>query len=434
MLVLQSFSLLIRLAAHTRLLQHFSAHFKCIVEYAKKKSLELDRMSDEDISCETFTLPWLTCSNCNQHYNNALSINLMDSLLPFTKRSFPCHPAIKCPAFPCDPTRYAEALEAKGDVYSELRKSSLMGDTDRAYYREEAKKINSETLAVIGKMKAHPYIYDSRTVPDHGVIAMEAGSHETIALCIVEGIMLDGLDKKEMKSVWEHFRKSRALFESIGRSENVTAIDQKVAQSKKWFEGTSMNGSIKALYESYEEDPKNETAAALIMALRAEHRIIECERVISEHLVLVRRIHGPNHAKTRSMEEELEDIRDRKVLLKADRGIYHAIRYEDDGKKCVLWGPWAQMGVREEDTRWLAEEEKRNITIDADKLILLPGTPVVCHGLKNASHLNGKIGDARSFNEDIKRWSVHFENKRLKPCLVKPENLRIVFGLPPKVD
>jgi hypothetical protein len=57
---------------------------------------------------------------------------------------------------------------------------------------------------------------------------------------------------------------------------------------------------------------------------------------------------------------------------------------------------------------------------------------VICHGLTSASHLNGKLGEGRAFHNDRNgiRLAVHFETKRLKPSLVKPENLRIAFDLP----
>ena len=47
------------------------------------------------------------------------------------------------------------------------------------------------------------------------------------------------------------------------------------------------------------------------------------------------------------------------------------------------------------------------------------GTPVVCHGLKNAAHLNGKIGDARGYKAATDRYEIHFEDKSLKPVAVK---------------
>ena len=56
-------------------------------------------------------------------------------------------------------------------------------------------------------------------------------------------------------------------------------------------------------------------------------------------------------------------------------------------------------------------------------------TPVVCHSLVKANHLNGKLGDLRKLDNSSGRCVVHFEEKGIKPCLVKMENLRIVLDL-----
>ena len=59
------------------------------------------------------------------------------------------------------------------------------------------------------------------------------------------------------------------------------------------------------------------------------------------------------------------------------------------------------------------------------------GTPVVCHGLKDLSFLNGKIGDLQARGEESDdSYKVHFEDKKILPAEVKLGNLRIVFELP----
>ena len=72
---------------------------------------------------------------------------------------------------------------------------------------------------------------------------------------------------------------------------------------------------------------------------------------------------------------------------------------------------------------------KGEIFTAASKDILwCEGTPVICHGLKKASHLNGKIGDARSFNDGTGHYGVHFEHA-CNPVVVKKETLGIVFEI-----
>ena len=62
--------------------------------------------------------------------------------------------------------------------------------------------------------------------------------------------------------------------------------------------------------------------------------------------------------------------------------------------------------------------------------ILMLGCPVMCHGLKSSSHLNGKLGEVKAMSETVGRLLVHFQDKSLKPSSVMLENLRIVFDLP----
>ena len=75
-------------------------------------------------------------------------------------------------------------------------------------------------------------------------------------------------------------------------------------------------------------------------------------------------------------------------------------------------------------------KRQTTFTLDIDSLFPRLGSPVICHSLKNASHLNGKNGDIRGVDESSGRCAVHFEDGTTKPKLVKMENLRVVFDFP----
>ena len=82
--------------------------------------------------------------------------------------------------------------------------------------------------------------------------------------------------------------------------------------------------------------------------------------------------------------------------------LFQALRYENDGEVCVVTGPVKQ----------LRQEEDERISYVASDLILpIVGCPVICRGLTSASHLNGKLGEARAIHNDINgtRLAVHFE-------------------------
>ena len=77
-------------------------------------------------------------------------------------------------------------------------------------------------------------------------------------------------------------------------------------------------------------------------------------------------------------------------------------------------------------------QEERSLTVATEDIRFADGTPVTCHGLKDAmSHLNGKIGDVRSWVEKDNSYEIQFEDKSLaEPCFVKHENVRFLFELP----
>ena len=107
-----------------------------------------------------------------------------------------------------------------------------------------------------------------------------------------------------------------------------------------------------------------------------------------------------------------------------DDGVkeYHVLRYDDEEGNLIVNGPISS-NPRKPDG-------KESIKVAINDIILIQGSPVICRGLKKAAHLNGKVGDTRSFDNKTGCYEVRFEDKGLKPALDKPENLLIAFDLP----
>ena len=102
---------------------------------------------------------------------------------------------------------------------------------------------------------------------------------------------------------------------------------------------------------------------------------------------------------------------------------FQALRYEQDGGKCVVQGPLA-------DQR--NTQSEKMFTVATDRVYLTLGTPVVCHGLET-SDLNGKFGDLRSFDAENDSYKVHFEDSNIEPQLIERKNLQILIDLPEEI-
>ena len=189
--------------------------------------------------------------------------------------------------------------------------------------------------------------------------------------------------------------------------------------------------------------------------LRDANCHIEAEHPATKMSATSRQVIGLEHDYTKRADEMLNKCRTRLVALKPDcfkkknlcdiHGVvdfgnrFLALRYEEDEDVYVLTGPITK-------PRKVNEERVFNVT--SDHVLLSAGCPVVCRGLKNAPHLNGKLGQMKSVYNAVDkspfrvdhvahffpstglRFSVHFVDTSTKPAAVKLENLRIVFDLP----
>eukprot|EP00984_Skeletonema_dohrnii_P001534 scaffold486_cov148-Skeletonema_dohrnii-CCMP3373.AAC.15 len=167
----------------------------------------------------------------------------------------------------------------------------------------------------------------------------------------------------------------------------------------------------------------------LVTALFEAYHTMEALRLLNRLKVISRRVHGSDHRVTTDTMLLLNQLQVRYVCIDIDIGSempyqYQALRYENDGKSCVIQGP-VPRNVHEPRN----VDDEKTFSVPTAVICFQLGTPVMLHGLKKAAHLNGEIGDVREFCQSTDRCVVHLEDKGLKPVKVKHENLRIVFDL-----
>lgn len=84
------------------------------------------------------------------------------------------------------------------------------------------------------------------------------------------------------------------------------------------------------------------------------------------------------------------------------------LRYEDDGKTCIVQGPIA-------NPRHVQDE--KTFKVDSKRVNFALGTPVVCHGWNSLPHLNGKHGDLREDEETgCYKWTSQLRNLDIHDC------------------
>ncbi len=155
---------------------------------------------------------------------------------------------------------------------------------------------------------------------------------------------------------------------------------------------------------------------------------IESERLLTKLVKESNQVHGKDHRLSKNAQILLEMAKARYVLTGLAKGetsiLCRALKYDANtdtylARRVEESGEGGEYIVRGPPT-----------SLPNAAILFQKGTPVICHGLKRAQHINGKIGNARAFDPETVRYAVHFEDKTLKPVSVKKENLRVVFELP----
>ena len=241
--------------------------------------------------------------------------------------------------------------------------------------------------------------------------------------------------KESLKKAVIEFEHCRDIYKLIGIPTDIAHAEACIARAQSKYNGdnrwTAEDGlkDCRDYYKEACEESGEESPCALISlfrladALKESYHGIESIRILTKLETIYRRIHGPDHDNTKEVEVTMRRYNKRHVSIRGWRKKqFQALRYISAENKYVVKGPIA-MPRRIED--------EKQFSVHAHEIRPTLGTPIMCHGLEGErEHLNGKIGDVRCRERGAQKYTLHFEDKSLEPCLVHPKNMRILFDLP----
>lgn len=410
------------------------AHISCLINYAKSESRRIYESCPLVVPVKC-TRPFDICPNCKQSYQNDLSKTLAKVCMEFVESE----------------------LDVDGNNEF-LHMHALVGqmstlDSQDSDDNVDAEAITSKFISVQNRLKSKLDV-DEPAMPYFQ--NWVANGYATIAAFYRRTKSQEG----NLKAI-EFFEKASDVFKSMDTTEaqfSQVEIDKIISEIHSELSGNVVDGGVhydvklhehkyQSCIDSFGEcDPMTiemgvEFALALIdQECLQDCSTIEAERLLRKLLDKSRLTHGPDHGSTKKVCEALQSTTMRRqvvVVFPEISGLFQALRYANDGEECVVQGP---IGI----PRQIEEEEE--YVMDSVDIIPSVGTPVVCHSLQKAAHLNGKIGEVRNFDttkkedgrkyfdKDVDRCVVYFEDKGLKPVSVKTTNLRVVFDLPNSDD
>jgi len=321
--------------------------------------------------------------------------------------------------YPKNAWRKLEAMFLRMKANDVVATSSFLGPD------EETIQMAHKIITMVGQMKAIEMIRalspSSNSILPYRIRQIEASAHHQLGR---NG--LSARSKEKANDAIKHFKKARDLSEEINYTAGVTAANASIDRARRllglepnkdWL--STQSEAYKQMAESTTEGTSSfasiENGIQLALSLSIENHQIESERLLSQLLDSCSRVHGCNHDLTKKLDHLLNSSRER-MVKDGSGSLCEVLRYEEEGRKCVVLG-----------------QDQKETSIESKHVIIRLGTPVVCCGLKTARELNGKIGDVRSYDNGSGRYKVVFEDDSLKPCMVKQDNIRIVFELPDKV-
>ena len=355
---------------------------------------------------------FLKCPNCKQEYQNSILGKMEEACVLFNMRK------LQVGGETSGNEKMLLAIKV-AELTKRLRNIHIVGKKDH----DEGKQIVDELVRILEVLKQ----CDSLPLP------MDAQTHEAIGDFYETGAFLDKENLKKAKMYYERARdkimnwRGDYHLDRKGVEYKIKRVESKLTSSDiaSNCQGSKVE-ALKLFKERYDYAVEVGSDADIITAgiklaslLFGCSNTIEAERLLHKLIKISRRLHGTNHNQTQTCLSLLGSVKERCVIITKE-GWYEALRYEDDGKKCVIQGPMEEPRVK---------SKEQTFTVPSALVRPYKGTPVMLHGLKKAS-FNGKIGDVREYCEVADRYEVHFEDKSLKPVRARHVNLKVLFDLP----
>jgi len=378
------------------------AHISCLVEYSGRKSDDRYVRLGEALGQveDAVDGAWKICHNCRQHYVG----DMKDALARARFRH------VESEEIPQHDPRYVSALIDLGrnsDV-SILERALELSKTDEMAMRYPKYQV----YALMSLYNAHKneggtalgldFLHEAHRLSKK--IPKEIGFPGRFIQ------LLEGLIHKEESKL----KGGTGILDSPALKNELKLIEELDGRNSEWaFQSTLL----------------------LAISLLKEGKVKESLGTLKGRLDDARRFLGPDHPTTKEMEDGVEYFQKAMeeapyaaptisaFLISGNPALngkeVMVLRATKDGLKYIIQLP---------DPATPTSNAPTKVKVLPTKLIFSNGAPVECFGLLNPRHLNGKKAKVQSFDKEKGSYRVEFCDTSLKPCLVKPENVKLLFG------
>jgi hypothetical protein len=257
-------------------------HLSCLTNYAAAKS-------EQSLGMIGFAMPWYTCPNCHQEYQNELAVDIASEFVSFVRRTDPD-----------DTQRQVEAL------YVKLRALDSMFESLQPRQKREAGDAVYVLLSLIDRMK------------NDAPLTSRYSQFEAFAYNALGRIAFDEGTEESARRAVAHFENQLEVNEAIGFVGGIATAKSNIAAAKSKYERGNNNEELlktnKELYEMRVAELGEEHEYTILagrsyaIALRNAKRGEEARGLLTKLLVTSKQVLGPHHNTTKSVESMLKRI------------------------------------------------------------------------------------------------------------------------------
>ena len=322
------------------------AHLSCIIEYAEQKSKQA---ADSDL--DGFFTPWDKCNNCNQDFQNQVSLDLSSAFVSFAEKAY---------NFPgnsnWDKVKVITALRSKIGVL--LRE-------DKGIFSTECEILLKKLLSMVDQTKKYlkmsRWLHMPPTNFEYQYYQCLCGDYEAFGYKYLGLVMSFDKTEASYKISITYYQKTKAIFNLLGLEDDAKFMDITIAELKDCLarcDGDGVNVALSARlllkdarykYEYYLKMCGLTSEATLLSAITyvtflvKAHRGIKAEGLIVKLAAHSRRVHGPEHNCSISLDKKVKECKLCYVSVMPNKEQLQALRYKNDGEMCVVTGPMLRL-------------------------------------------------------------------------------------------
>ena len=305
-------------------------HLSCLVNYATQKS------NNDGEYIDSFTEPWLKCTNCKQPFQGQLSLDMSSAFVSFAEATYG---------------------HADNDIYDRLKimaslrleiessRSITCTETFKLERERTAKKMLSMVDQTKKELKLNSWIHlphDSEEYQLYRTICInyEGFGYKVLGLGAMYEISPNNYCRENMEIANNYFKKARAIYNLVGMPDEAKKMDIHIEFSSSVIHAAAndervvsaiptismmQNSMLQNSREIYERslnakgiDSEDTIRSGLIFAKslrRDANHSIESERLVTKLATISRRVHGPDHRMTIESDKLLELCKEQRFVI-----------------------------------------------------------------------------------------------------------------------